>query len=586
MMKRRKIAPDSVIFGIIFALGLFVRLLNLGVPPLSDFEASWALQSWAAVNGEEVHIGPNPGYFTLTTFLFSLLGSSNALARFWPALVGSLLVCVPFGFRRLLGREVAILMALGLALDPGLVAVSRIAGGPMMALGFFMISLVFLFHRHALWAGIFAGLSLISGSSFYLGFVGFLAAWWIARRLGFAPVTLNLNSERESQPSDTSPAYRLSALAIPAAVTVFLASTLFARFPAGLGALGSSLAAFFTGWIQTPTVPIFQPSLAVIFYQPLALIFALIAAVRAWIGGKSREQWLSIWLLAALILTVFYSQRSVFDAIWAIVPLWALASLELGRYIRIPDLPLPAFGQAGLLFVLGVIFWLVSTSSGLGELTWLVLLAVPVLAALTTVFVGLGWSWDSARTGAAWGVGLLLGLYTLSAAFGTAQRGQNSPAEFWYPPPGTGQAALLRETLAELALVDHGREDWIEVVSLVDSPSLKWLLRDIREVTYVSILDPGILPAVIFTPGNGTDLSQTMSYQGQDFNWSSRPAWAGPLPAALWDWITARIAPIKTDSIVMWARSDLFPQEPEQAGEGGESESLQRENPLEEGAPE
>ncbi len=582
-MKRRYITFEVGIFVLLFSLALFVRLLNLGKTPLSDYEAGWALQSWNAIYQDEGQVGSNPAYFALTTSLFYLLGSSNFLARFWPALIGSLVIWAPFGFRRFLGREVSIIMGLGLALDPGLVAVSRIAGGPMLALGFAVLFLMFIYLRKPIWAGFLGGMGLISGSFVYLGLTGFLVAYWISLKLGILPEWEDTHEESELIKSPPKNSTRIREGLISAFVPVTLVGPLFTLFPGGLGGWGRSLATFFMGWVQTPMVPVLQPSLAVVFYQPLATLFALIAIGRGWMKGKKKERWLSIWLLTAFTLTVLYSQRYVFDSIWVLLPLWALASIEFSRFIRIPELPIASFCQAGLLFVLGVIFWLVSINPGLGESTWLILLVIPLLAILTTVFIGLGWSWDSARTGAGWGIFLILGIYTFSATFGATQQRQNTPAEFWYPTPGIAQSDLFRETLGELALRESGREDWIQTVSLIESTSLKWVLRDVHGVTYASSLEPGTLPAIIISPGDGTDLSQTMSYRGQDFIWYKDPGWSGPFPKPLWSWVTARITPVDSESIVMWVRSDLFPAEQEKTDDENDLESLSSEIQMEDG---
>ena len=584
-MKRKLITSDSSIFLLIFSLAFLVRILNVGVDPLSNYESEWALQSWGAVSGEEFQITANPGYFVLTSLLFSLFDNSNALARFWPVLLGSIIVWVPYGLRRFLGREAAMIMGLGLALDPGLVAVSRIAGGPMMAFGFILISLVFIYRRKTLWAGIFGGMGLICGPSVFIGITSFLVAYWISRLLGIQPEWENLIGEKDTQELPTDYKKDIQLGLISAVVTMVLVGTLFTRFPAGLGAWGNSLAEFLKGWFQTPAVPVFQPFLAVVFYQPMAILFGLISVVRGWISGKERDRWLSCWLIAALSLTVVYSQRNVFDSVWALVPLWALASIELARFVKMPEQPVAAYGQAGLLFMMGVIFWLVSVSQGLGDLTWLVFLIIPLLAILTTIFVGLGWSWDAAGKGAVLGICLVLGIYSLSATFGPLKKGQNNVVGLWQPSPTTGQADLFRETLSALALIETGRGDWISIISLVDSPSLKWSLVDFTDVSYVTSIDSSTQPAIIITPEDGSDLSQTMSYRGQDFLWYNRPGWSGPLPQPLWPWITARVAPLETESIVMWARADLFPGETNQAEEDFEAEPLEGESENEDGSP-
>lgn len=563
-IQTRQLKTEHLLYLLALGMALGLRLFRLGDAPLSDFEAGKAIQSWYAVHGEPVDIGTNPGYFSLTVLAFNFFPSSDALARFWPALVGSLLVLAPFGFRFLLGREVALIIAYGIALDPGLVAISRLAGGPMMALGFGTLALVFILNRKPTWAGITGGLALASGPAGFSGLVGFLIAYFAGRLAGFLPVfDLGIESEHRPGLAGSSRGHTRLALFMGAG-TILLASTLFTRYPAGLGAWGGALENYFRGWIMLSDTPVFRPVLAVMIYQPAALIFAAIAAVRGWMQSEKISAWLSVWVLVALLLCVFYPGRQVQDVVWVLPPLWTLAAIELARYIRMPQHPIAALSLAGVVFILSVLFWLISLNLVLGSLTWVILVVVPLLIILTTMLVGLGWSWDTAQSGSIWGLWVVSGVYMIAVMFGAAQLRSNSPEELWTPPPGTVQAGLLVDTLEDLAVIQNSREGRIDIVSTMDTPALKWVLRNYPEVRFVSKLDPNLLPSVIITPedtAEGSDLSQTMAYRGQDFVWSAYPGWSGALPPEWWKWIITRQAPIHNESLVLWARSDFFPEQ-------------------------
>jgi len=450
-----------------FLLALGIRLLNLGDGPLSEFEAGWALQSWSAAQGGAVNIGPNPGYFSLTSLLFFILESTNTLARFWPALVGSLLVLTPYGFRNLLGRKTALVLAFGLALDPGLVALSRLAGGPMLAIGFGVLALVFIHHKKSVGAGIFSGLALISGPSGITGLLGFGIAYGVARLTGI-PLGSGNSDESESpqnQPRTSPEDLRLGV--IFGAVTILLVSTLLLHFPQGIGAWASSLPAYLQGWITFSGVPVFQPLLALVFYQPLAVIFGLVAVGRGWIVADKISRGLSLWLAAAVLLPMLSPGRQVLDVAWALLPLWALAGRELQRYLDIPWPRAAAFGQAAVVFVLAVLLWMVGLRLPAEGPAWLIMAIVPALIVLTTILVGLGWSHPAAQSGLVWGLSAALGAYGISAMVGVSQLRPNSPQELWTPPPAPGQADLLVATLEELALIQNGRSDSLDIVELV-----------------------------------------------------------------------------------------------------------------------
>ena len=99
MQLMNKIRTEQMLYLVVFLLALGIRMLNLGDAALSDFEAGLALQSLGLVAGENLTLGPQPGYYFPTPFLFSLLGASNFMARLWPAFAGSLIVQVPYAFR-------------------------------------------------------------------------------------------------------------------------------------------------------------------------------------------------------------------------------------------------------------------------------------------------------------------------------------------------------------------------------------------------------------------------------------------------------------------------------------------------------
>src|SRR5450759_618029 len=160
---------------LVFAIGL--RFLNLGALPLSDFEANWALQALRVTQGLHPALGPNPGYVHLTAILFYIFAASNFLARFWPALAGCALVLAAWFLRGRIGRVPAIVLAFGLAIDPGLVAMSHLAGGPMLAITCLVLAGLMWLEDHRSLAGFFAALALLSGPSVWFGMLGLMLVW-------------------------------------------------------------------------------------------------------------------------------------------------------------------------------------------------------------------------------------------------------------------------------------------------------------------------------------------------------------------------------------------------------------------------
>src|SRR4030067_2205380 len=147
---------EQALYGLALLVAMTLRLLNLGTTPLADSEAVLARQAFEVAQGKQVALDPMPGYTALTGLTFGLLGSSEFTARLWSALAGGLLVIVPYFLRRRLGRGAALILAFGLAFDPGLVAVSRQAGGPMLPASFGLLTLGLAFAGFPILAGVAA----------------------------------------------------------------------------------------------------------------------------------------------------------------------------------------------------------------------------------------------------------------------------------------------------------------------------------------------------------------------------------------------------------------------------------------------
>jgi hypothetical protein len=93
----------------------------------------------------------------------------------------------------------------------------------------------------------------------------------------------------------------------------------------------------------------------------------------------------------------------------------------------------------------------------------------------------------------------------------------------------------------------------------VDSPALEWLLRD-HDFKLVSALDPQSAPPMIITlPMNDKDLSLPSAYRGEDFIWRQRIQYESMKRPEWWRWLVNRKLPREDETVILWARADLFP---------------------------
>jgi hypothetical protein len=152
----------------------------------------------------------------------------------------------------------------------------------------------------------------------------------------------------------------------------------------------------------------------------------------------------------------------------------------------------------------------------------------------------------------------------LGSIWGATQRELTARIELWKPVPGAGQQALLLQTLGDLGDWTVGREDSLQIISLVDMPSIRWALRDLPNVRFQNGLSSEDLPEAIITHQDQAELSLGSAYRGQDFVWWVYPNWDAWSAMDWLKWLAFRQGGGATQTIILWGRGDLFP-----SGEAG-----------------
>jgi hypothetical protein len=571
MEKLKNTTLESALFAAALVLAAVLRFAWLGGPALSDYEATWALQALGTAQGERVLLDPQPGYVLLTGLMFFVFSSTDFLARFLPALAGSLIVLLPIFFRSSLGRSAALLMAFGLALDPGLVTISRLAGGPMPAASFGLLALGALYLRRWPLAGVLAGLALLSGPFLFHGALIFGLTALAGILLVRAGLLLPFWTFTEEH-AETTRGARTGLIWL--AGTVVLLGTLFGMAPQGLGAMVSALPAYLAGWVRSSEMPALRLAAMLPLYQPLVVLLGIFAIFRAWRDDREEyilARWLSLWAVLAFITVLLYPSRQAGDLVWVLVPLWGLAAVELSRVLTPSVIPMNRIisaSQAVFLFALMAFAWinLASLANIRGmpapdqlRSAMLLIAGAMVMAILTTLLVALGWSWAASKQGLLWGVVLVLSIYMISTLWGSAYLRPNRSAEFWTPQPGIVQAGLLRDTLDDLSSWQTGHFRQLDVAVLYDAPSLYWLLRDWTGLQRSAGAGGVEMPSVIISGEEQAGPALSAAYRGQTFIWNEHPSWTGVLPGSWQRWIVSREAPSLDRKIIVWVRSDLFP---------------------------
>ena len=563
-MKRQTLTIEHCLYLLAFLLALGVRLLRLGNAPLSEVEANWALQALDLSRGEAVFLGTQPVYILFTSLFFALLGSDNGLARLFPALAGSALVFVPLlwsrSFRRF--RVVALIAAFGLALDPGLVAASRLAGGPVPAVTFVLLALGFALCQSPAWTGVFGGLALLTGVPVVPGLLGLALTWAGAEGLKSLGVMASLPDDDNGSFAARFPAGFLRKAALFGGATILLVGTSLLLVPQGIASLADTFTAYLRGWLRPSGVLVLRSLAALALYQPLALFFGIAGAVRGWTMREPVSQRLSLWAFFALLLALVYPARQTVDLVWALVPLWVLAAWELQHHLPAAEEDTAVRGSAlafaaGVVVLLGVAWLgLIAGQVPLVGLAWVMLFAVSLLVGM--------WSLSVMRYGLVWGACAALIIGMLASMFGVAQVHPNGAQELWSITPQIGEAYLLLNTLENLSQWKTGERQALDVTVSSDSKALRWLLRDFRaahfspEFTGAGVSDENA-PSVVITHQYQSIPGLPVLYRGQDFILYIFPGWTQVLPNEWIKWLAYREAPLAQGQVILWARTDLFP---------------------------
>lgn len=561
-MKLKSDQLERILWILALSLGGLLRLVRLGAAPLTDWEASNALPALEWIRSSAVPTGSQAGYTLFSALLFFISGGSNFAARFLPALLGSLMVVSPLFFRRQLGRWPALIAAFGLALDPALLAISRQADGTTWAIAFSLFALGLTLNRRPVWAGICLGLALLGGPGVWMGLFGFGVAWLVvARSLSFP---WNHVDEGESARS-----IDLRKTLISAVITLAAAGSLGMVAPFGLSMTAASFPDFLNGWLHAGTFSLRNAVLALLTYAWLPLLLGAVRAVTGWIRREPLDQFLSFWWLVALMLWLAYPGRNLGDAGWMMLPMWGLAARQAAIWLLRPGTD-PRFSISTAVTVFVLIFFIILNAvailhpaawSARTDLQIIKIVVAAAILAFVVVLVGWGWDWNAAWQGARWGVCGALLLIMVSMSLHASGLSKSPAAELWRSGPYFSDADLLQTTLLDLSKYKSGQPDQVQVSMVgIQSPALRWLLRDLQDVQYTDGIPAAETPDVIITDAQ-TQPGQVSTYRGQDFHWELKPVW-NQMSGVDWaKWLVYREYSRQSSLMILWARTDLFPGE-------------------------
>lgn len=565
--KTTKIPVDQMLIAGAFILALVLRLLRLVQAPLTDSEATLALQALGLANGNYTGaIVGQPGYILPTAALFAIFHGGSGIARLIPTLAGSGIVLIPLFFKKELGSFPAILLAFGLALDPGLTALSRQASGVTWAVFFSLLAVVGVVMKKPVLAGLSLGLAVLGGLQFWQGLLGAGLGFILYRLL-----TKQKNGADQKigsdQPVYTSVHWRKVLFWF--LVGLLAGGTMFLFFPRGISAAGSGLVDYLSGWLHLNSEPIFKLGLAVGAYELFVLIFAIVQIARVLISREYQPIDLALicWLVFALLLALIYPSRSEAGLAWAVIPMWGLAVRWLAEIIPLKESenPLIIIGQAAFLFILGIFAWFsfiglldLSKAPEIISMRWIGLAGAFVLAFGGIILFRWGWPGLSLR-GIPWAIIGLLLIWNLSSVLGAAWFGRHPETQLWRTGAAMIDEDLLMKSIGDASEWNTGRRDSLDLAVVnITSPALRWALRDYLTVSYYDVNPVGSTPSMVLTDQQSSP-ALAESYRGQDFMWASQPDWQIMTANDWLNWLVYKKAPLKSDTLILWVRTDRFP---------------------------
>ena len=567
---------------ILLLLGALARFANLDRIPLAPVEAQEALAAWQrwqpGVNSPM--LPASPAYYSLTTLLMAFTGASDVTARFVPALFGLALVGLPWLLRRRIGVWGALIASLALAVSPLHTFAARSADGATIALfaGMFLVLSRLRFlefaQRHwfyGLWVAL--GLGLVSAPLFYSALVGILLAWVAQATLGPALVT-----------ETPFPEQRIIRNGILITMGVALAlGTFFSWYPAGIGSLGNILGQ----WLGRFGFPAglshwADPILVFVRYEPLLFIFGLLGVFWGLWRGEAMPAFLAYWFVGAL-LVVLLQPGNMDNILLLALPASLLTGTLIDNILRQvsewtgTDTGAQKWGVALFLLLIaaGVIASLarhleVIRYATPDNIDYYNLWIATILAVFGLATIAYLWVWDHvlARQGTALGLLAFLVIFTWGTSWWLNQTAANDTRTRWVAEASDDELPLLVRTIEEFSRQTRQSGDGLNIFSAVDSPVLRWYLRDFARLQVSDATPSEATNDVIITPANG-EQSFGSDYVGSDFGLlrPDTPMAFDALGAArgllFRDAVTHANGallpvPINETRVIVWLRTDLF----------------------------
>lgn len=564
----------SLVHGLLLLVLTIAAALRLGfldALPLSNEEARHALavwQTWQPAEGASTFSANSPAYYTFSVVLFAFLGDSDAIARLAPALFGLIFVALPWLWRGRLGTAGAMSVSALLAVSPTMAMTSVTAGGLSMALAAMLLLFIAWMRfrdeanqRWLLVAAVALGFGLTTTPLFYSALAVLALAWWAQHALTV--------SDGESLSGDgvgISPEHRRGFFAV-FAISFLLVATSFLWRPAGLGDAAGQMGIWIGHFDVTAGLQaLILPLLALGRYELVVVTVGAGAIFWAAWRGRALPLLLVYWFAAALLLTIL-QQGALYNTTLLVLPSYLLIGLWV-RHATHQSAGNVRWALVLALLLLGVIAYfngaryLRVMTSAPQQLGFLFLAFVAVASVAAAINFVRSWDRGAAYQGALVGILLLFIIYSWGTARWMVTEGGNDPREYWVQTSVDDDLRMLAELVSDVSWQSTGSGHNIDLLVAVDTPSLRWYLRDFPNAVFGETAPPGVSHDAIITRANGEALAPGEDYLGADMGLSHTSVTA-MAPTTLgdtlrWWFFHEHQATITGDRIILWVRNDVL----------------------------
>jgi hypothetical protein len=192
---------------------------------------------------------------------------------------------------------------------------------------------------------------------------------------------------------------------------------------------------------------------------------------------------------------------------------------------------------------------------------WVILMAIT--AGLVTIYFLSTWEGTAVLPGTFLAFLAISAFYQWGTGWWLSHQAANDPRERWVTLATDDDVRYLVTTLQDISRQATNADHELDIFSSVDSPVLRWYLRDFRQVHFGNSLPVNAQNEVIISPHN-TEIALGSDYAGADFGLLHNGIQPREIPSPSpglellrwWLFHESPLAP-NVERVILWWRTDM-----------------------------